>query len=171
MPDFRCWVPIVRIAILDVFWAQWVFFARMASFSFFFLQIITTCMPDSPCSIHIVKMAILEIVWAQTIFPIFGQNGFIFLSFSLNNKKMYVRFPLLNSSCKDSYFGVFGVQPKIFDFWPEWLHFPFWFSKKIDARFPQLSSYCKNSYFGGFWAQVKMFDFWPVRIHFFFFRK
>ena len=57
------------------------------------------------------------------------------------------------------------------ELWPDWLHFPFFFSKykKMYARFSLLNSYCKIAPFRVFGAQTKMFDFWLKLLHFLFF--
>ena len=77
---------------------------RMALFSFLFSKK-KQKLSDFHCWILIVKLDIWEVFQARAKFLIFGQNGFIFLSFFQNATTNYVRFPLLIYYCKTNHLG------------------------------------------------------------------
>ena len=76
-----------------------------------------------------------------------GKNRFSFRYFSLKIKKQSPKFSRLDSDCETSNLrlfwaqtnnlGCFCAQAELFEFAPEWLHFPFFFSKsqKINSGF------------------------------------
>ena len=125
-------------------------------------------MPDFHCLIIIVKNVISGVFGAQKIFSRFGQYGFIFLSFSLNNEKIHTRFPLLDSYCKNSYVGCFLGPKQTFSICCQNGSFSFYSpnNKKIHTRFPLLNSHCKNVISEVVWAQVQIFYFLRGLLHF-----
>ena len=64
------------------------------------------------------------------------------------NRKIYARFPVLNSYCERSNFGGFLGPSENVRFLASMALFSFFLNNKtINAGFPLLNSYCKNSYF------------------------
>ena len=101
---------------------------------------------------------------AQVIFLIFGQAGFIFFSFLQKTMKRRSDFHCRIPIVKVAVWDVFRADAKIFDFWPDWLYFLFFFAKNNEKNvgFPLLSSCCKSSSLGSFSGRGENFRCWAI---------
>ena len=99
---------------------------------------------------------------AQVIFLIFGQAGFMFLSFLQKTMKSRSDFHCwIPSYCESSSLGCFLGRCENFRFWPYWLYFPFFFAKtrKIMSDFHCWIPVVKVAVWAAFRAEAKIFDF------------
>ena len=102
---------------------------------------------------------------AQVIFLIFGQAGFIFLSFLQKTMKRRSDFHCwIPSYCESSSLGCFLGRCENFGFLAILAVFSFLFckNKEKNVGFPLLNSCCKSSSLGSFSGRGENFRFWAI---------